>query len=245
MLAMKRGSFTLALLSSVLFASNLKATPVYVNTLGDNNSSAALSLQSTLDARGNTLINVYNDQLDAGASAYWSGGSTYSITVVQALAGSAAINSLSIYNLADPTQTMLIFPGESSGTIATFTSPWATFGFVLHNGYYGNTEYSDPSLNGGNVNVVTYSGTGESLALGTDPSSPTGTVVLGTQDYLMSWEDTDFSNSQCDHDYNDLTLVLSSQAVPDQLSTATLLSATMIGLLYFRNKALKSSNRAR
>jgi hypothetical protein len=167
------------------------------------------------------------------------------LTWSHTLAGSAAINSLSIYNLADPAQTMLIFPGESSGTIATFTSPWATFGFVLHNGYYGNTEYSDPTLNGGNVNVVTYSGTGESLALGTDPSSPIGTVVLGSQDFLMSWEDTDFSNSQCDHDYNDLTLVLSSQAVPDRLSTATLLSVTIIGLLYFRNKGLKLPNSAR
>jgi hypothetical protein len=244
---MRRGSFTLTIAGCLLLANSVIATPVYINNFGVDTGSASttLSLQSTLNARGNTLVDVYNDQLDPNAVAYWNGsGANYTITVVEALAGSATINSLSIFNLADPSQTMLVFPGGLSGDVATFTSPWATFGFVLHNGNYGNTEYSDPTLNGGNVNLVTYSGTGESLALGGDPSSPIGTVVLGTQDYLMAWEDTAFSNPNCDHDYNDLVLVLSPQTVPETPYTAALLLASIVGLLFFRRALFGESTKA-
>jgi len=244
---MRRGLFTLAITSCLLLANSVKATPVYINNFGTylGASSTTLSLQSTLDDRGNTSIDVYNDQLDPNSVAYWNGsGVSYTITVVEALAGSAAINSLSIYNMADPSQTMQIFPGSTSGTVATFTSPWATFGFVLYNGNYGNTEYADPNINNGNVNMVTYSGTGETLALGGDPSSPIGTVVLAPQDYLMAWEDTDFSNPNCDHDYNDLVLVLSPQAVPETPYTAALLLAAMLGLFFLRSALFGHSTKA-
>lgn len=231
---MKRGLIVLVAVGGALMDSGVQASPIYINPLGENSSTAALSLQSIINARGNTLINVYNDQIDHTAAASWSSSGISGVTVVSAVAGSANINTFGIYNLADPSQKIQIFDGGLSGAVGAINSPWVTFGFYLINNNYGNTEYSDPLLNGGQDHLVAYHGRGESLKLGSDPSDPTGTVLLDANSYLLSWEDTDFNNSQSDQDYNDFTIVLSYASTPDNFTTAGGLGLAMLGLIWCR-----------
>jgi hypothetical protein len=238
---MQNGIKTLVAVSSLLLAFGVKATPIYVNPLGENSSSAALSLQGIIDARGNTLINIDNDQLDAGVASAWTSTGNSSVTVVDLITGSAAINIFGIYDIADPSQKIQIFVGGQGGNTALFSSPWAEFGFYLINPFYfaypnyGNTWYSDTSLNGGQAHMVTYQGQGETLNLGSDPNNPVGSVPLGSNSYLMGWEDQDLSIS--DFDYNDLIVVVSNVQpvlVPDDSATIGLLGMAMMGLVFLQ-----------
>jgi Domain of unknown function (DUF4114) len=231
---MQSGIKVVAVISLFLLAFEVKATPIYVNPLGENSSDPNLSLQGILDARGNTLINVYSDQLDAGVAAAWTSTGSSSVTVVDAVAGSVAINIFGIYDIADPTKTMQILVGGQGGNTASFISPWVEFGFFLINPNYGYTSYSDPSLNAGQAHVVTYQGRGETLNLGSDPSSPVGSILLGSNGYLLGWEDTDLTTA--DLDYNDLIVVLDNvQPAPDNFATVGLLGMAMVGLVILQN----------
>jgi hypothetical protein len=250
-MSMQNGIKALVATSSILLAFAVKATSIYVNPLGEENSSAALSLQGIIDARGNTLINVDNDQLDAGVASAWTSTGNSSGTVVDAVAESANISSFGIYDIADPSQKIQLFSGAQGGNFASIVSPWSEFGFYLINpdlpASLGKTWYSDPSLNGGQAHVVTYQGQGETLNLGSDPNNPVGSVLLGSNSYLMGWENQDFSVS--DFDYNDFIVVISNvQPAPDNFETVGLLGMAMLGLVFFQkvsairwNQSVKAS----
>ena len=232
---MRNGIRALVAVSIFFLTFEAQATPIYVNPLGENSSSAALSLQGIIDARGNTLINVDNDQLDAGVASAWTSTGSSSVTVVDAVAGAASVNIFGIYDLADPTQKIPILTGASGGATSTINSPWGTFGFYLINPILDYTWYSNPSLNGGQAHVVTYQGQGETLNLGSDPNNPVGSILLGSNSYLLGWEDSDFNNS--DLDYNDLIVVVSNvqpASVPDDSATVGLLGMAMVGLVFLQ-----------
>jgi uncharacterized protein DUF4114 len=236
----QNGIKTLVAACSLLLTLGMKASPIYVNPLGENSSDASLSLQGIIDARGNTLVNVDNDQMEAGVASAWTSTGSFSVTaVVDAVAGSATINSFGIYDIADPSQKIQIFLGGQGGDTASFSSPWAQFGFYLINPNYGSTWYSDPSLNAGQTHVVTYQGQGETLNLGSDSSNPAGSVVWDSNSYLMGWEDTDLSTA--DLDYNDIIVVVSNvqpATVPDDSSTVGLLGMAIMGLVFLQKASV-------
>jgi hypothetical protein len=223
----------------VFLAFSMKATPIYVNPLGENDSSVALSVQGIVDARRNTIININNDQLDAGIASSWNSSGSMSLSIIAAVAGSANLNKFGIYNSVDPSQKVQIFLGGQGGDAASFSSPWTKFGFYLINGNYGNTWYSNPALNGGQAHMVSYLGQGETLNLGIDPNNPVGSSLLSSSDYLMCWEDLELDAS--DYDYNDMIVILKggrpapelggTQSVPDESGTIDLLVIAMVGLL--------------
>ena len=230
---MQNGIKILVTFISFVLAFGVKGTPIYVNPLGENNSSVSLSLQGILDDRGNTLVNVNNDQLDAGVASAWTSIGSPSGTVIDAVADSASINSFGIYDIADPSQKIQIFLGGQGGNSAAFSSPWSAFGFYLINPSYGSTWYSDPSLNGGQNHMVAYQGQGETLNLGSDPGNPVGSVVWDSNSYLLAWEDEDLNTS--DSDYNDLIVVVSNvQPAPDGTATIGLLGMVMVGLVFLQ-----------
>jgi hypothetical protein len=230
---MQNGIKTLLAISSLFVAFGVKATPTYVNPVGEG-TDPSLSLQSLINASGNTLVNVNSDQFNNGDDTAWtSTGASFAAMVVE-VAGSANVNSFGIYNLADPTEKTQIFSGpDTGGATAAFTSPYAEFGFYLINGALGFTWYSDRTLNGGQPHVVTYQGKGETLTLGDVGSPPDGSVVWDSNTYLMGWEDQDFANS--DFDYQDMVVLVSGiQPVPDNFATVGLLGMAIMGLVLFQ-----------
>ena len=218
------------------------ATPVYVNPLGDG-IDTSLSLQSQINARGNTLIDVNSGQVDIGTAAAWTSSGNYFAAMMLETAGSAALNTFGIYNLADPSQKMQVFSGpDTGGAMTIFASPFATFGFYMFNGRFETTWYSDNLLNGGDAHVVAYQGQGEILNLGDEASSPAGSVVLDPNSYLMGWEDLDFSYS--DRDYNDMVVLVGNvQTVPDDFATAGLLWAVLLGLFFLKSARIAQHRR--
>jgi hypothetical protein len=225
---------TLLVMSSFFLALGVKATPTYVNPVGEG-TDPSLSLQSLINARGNTLVNVDSDQFNNGADTAWTSPSGFSpVSMVVEVAGSAAVNTFGIYNLADPSQKTEVFAGAATGgATTTIISPYATFGFYLINNALNFTWYSDRSLNGGQAHVVTYQGKGETLTLGDVGSPPAGSVVWDSNTYLMAWEDQDLNNS--DLDYNDMVVLVSDiQPVPDNFTTVGLLGMAIMGLILFQ-----------
>jgi hypothetical protein len=229
----KQGGLKILLIISSLFLIfEVRATPIYVNEMGEG-TSYALGLQNLIDERGNTLVNINSDQLDSGVAAAWTGNVSISASMVVEVAGSAALNSFGIYHIADPSQKTQVFSGSvTGGGTASLNSPYTSFGFYLINAALGFTWYSDPSLNGGQAHMVTYQGKGETLNLGNDAGNPLGSVNWDSHTYLLGWEDQDLNNS--DQDYNDMLVLVSFQPVPDHFLTVGLFGAAMLGLAFFK-----------
>jgi hypothetical protein len=224
-----------ASLALLLTSTVAQAVPTPVNVLGENGSSATLSLQGIINARGNTLVNIASDadQLDdgIGGDAWWTAGSGISSALVIEVAGYAPDNRFGIYNVANPGQKIQVFGGSATGGASAVTiSPFETFGFYLTNSVAGFTWYSDTSLNpGGLDHMVAYQGKGETLNLGNNAGSPTGSILWGTNTYVLGWEDLSLG----DNDYNDMVVAVSNVqpvSVPDGVSTLALVGL-VIGLV--------------
>jgi hypothetical protein len=145
------------------------------------------SLQGYLNGLGQT-VTVTTDQLDAQAFTSSASGNS-EFTLMIELAGNAASNNIGIYNAGGPPAPPLyqLFPGAASAgwiAVAHFgPAPGAlkvqlfddTFTFQGQNiyggvdknnfGFYlqgpGGLFYSQDARNGGNVQVLTYAGTGQ------------------------------------------------------------------------------------
>jgi hypothetical protein len=197
-----------------------------------------LSLQGIINARGNTLVTIASDadQLDDSLDSSWTALSGLSSALVIEVAGYAPNNTFGIYNAANPGQKLQIFGGSATGGATAVTvSPFATFGFYLSNQPAGFTWYSDTALNGRGFDaMVAYQGKGQTLNLGANPWSPSGSVLWDSNTYLLGWEDVRGG----DLDYNDLVVAVSNirpAAVPDGASTLALMGlATMVVVLFRR-----------
>jgi Domain of unknown function (DUF4114) len=236
----------LVAIGGLLLTFEAKAVLTPVNPLGEGDD-PSLSLQSLIDARGNTLVNINSDadQLDDGLDVAWTSTAGNPVAMVVEVAGSASVNTFGVYNLADPSQKTEIFLGVSTGgATSTILSPYATFGFYLYNGALNQTWYSDTSLNGGQDHMVAYQGKGQTLNLGNDPNNPTGSVLWDSNTYLLAWEDVNLPDS--DYDYNDMVLLVNTATSPDgsksapvsdRFTTAGLLGMAIMGLAFFRRHA--------
>lgn len=226
------------LFGSFLFTSQSHAVLTPVNPLGEWSSSSSLSLQGIINARGNTLVDIASDahQLNDSRDSHWASIGGSSAGMVIEVAGYAPHNTFGLYNVADPSQRLEVFAGAvTGGGSASIVSPWSTFGFYMENLNAGFTWYSDTSLNAGGAkdHMVAYQGKGEMLGLGSDPNNPSGSVLWGSNSYLLGWEDLNLG----DWDYNDMVVVVSNvRPVPDASGTLALLGVALLAMTAIRRR---------
>ncbi|HYW92528.1 MAG TPA: PEP-CTERM sorting domain-containing protein [Gammaproteobacteria bacterium] len=205
-------------------------------------------------------INVQTDQYqpDSYWRQNASGGSHTQIVI--RIAGDAQSTSFGIFNEANPSQMFPLYSGaNTAGDKLTFgfdanasnvitgvyksgaavpggydSAAWSgagIFGFYLTDSHTGNTFYSDPSMNGGNDQMVAYKGNGTTyLDL---PSSLPG--VFGLNDFLFAWEDTPLTSGS-DGDYNDFVVYAESlTSVPEPSALGIFgLGLLLVGVITFR-----------
>jgi len=177
---------------------------------------------------------VNTDQL--AGDEYWDDkiASGSSAMLVLEVAGHAPLNSFGIFqDLGGITRTELFSGPDAAGSSQAIAAPTGAFGFYL--GYQGTYFYSDPTLNGGDDQMVSYQGPGT----GTTISTGVGNLVWDANSYLIAWEDLAYSAgpSGTDNDFNDMVLMLRvRQGVPDGGMTLMLLGAGLLGLASVRRK---------
>ncbi|KRA33125.1 hypothetical protein ASD68_08745 [Rhodanobacter sp. Root627] len=227
------GMATTALFATQAFATpcapGTQGSPVCVATVGANG--AESSLQDVFDGITSSPgdINVYTGQ--ASPSSFWSisGSGASENAVVMEIAGNANSNSFGIFDPTDTGNYLELFGGPAStgwtsqlwnDGAGKFTAGQydaghnqvslldATFGAGNSFGYYlkaadGTFFFSDPTLNGGNAQMVAYAGD-SSTSLTFD--GHTGMFDAG--EFLLAWEDMALQNS--DKDYNDFVVVVES-----------------------------------
>ena len=238
---------SLALLAAPISA---HAISTAVNALGENSTSASLSLQGIINSRGNTLVDVGGGahQLShgiGGGDAWWNASGNLTSSLVVEVAGYASQNAFGIYSISDPSQKLQIFGGSATGGATALTVPgFDTFGFYLENTNAGFTWYSDAALNDDGLDhMVAYQGHGESLAFGN------GSLDWNEDTFLLGWEDL---SGLGDWDYNDMVVTVSNlsswtptlsiqsseaPAVPDGGSTFALAGFVLAIGACFRRRA--------
>jgi len=237
--------------STLLVAMNAHAVMTPVNSLGEWSTSSSLGLQGIIDARGNTLVSIGNDdhQIDDTSDATWSAIGDLSAGIVVEVAGYAPNNAFGIYNVLNPLERTQIFAGAAAAgaSVSGIGAAYSVFGFYLENTVAGFTWFSDSSLNTGNSDhMVAYAGQGETLNLGNNPDAPAGSFAWDEDTLLLGWEDMNTG----DEDYNDMVVLLRNvrgvfsventltggESVPDATSTASLLALSFLGLAFVRRR---------
>lgn len=165
------------------------------------------------------------------------GGSASMTTIVLEIAGNASVNTFGFYDPANPTKRAQLINGaattgsklyvrfngtqlQSSGNGITFNNVangnFSSTSFGVYLGTPSRVLYSDPSLNGGNDNLVAYQGYGSGNA-SRKIQAGSSLVKWDSSTYLMAWEDLNLPTS--DKDYQDMVLLMSGVApVPEPSS---------------------------
>ncbi len=188
-------------------------------------------------------VNVNTDQVNPDS--YWSltASGTSAATMIVELAGNASTNVMGLYDMSNPANKVVLFNGAATGgtkvavsiDIAGHVTTGNTSTFTLIDqgnfagnafGYYlstvGGTFYSDPILNGGVDQMVSFAGKGDAVQL---PGSLPGTWT--NNEYILGWEDT---GAGSDRDFNDMVVMVESVKPIPEPTTMGLMGLGLLGM---------------
>lgn len=204
------------------------------------------SLQSVLDTHtlgGVSSVNVNTDQVNPDS--YWSltASGTSAATMIIEIAGNASTNVMGLYDMANPANKVVLFNGAATGgtkvavtidgaglvktidlatpaLIGSATFAGNAFGYYLTGA--GGTFYSDPTLNGGVDQMVSFAGKGDGFAIQL-PNYATWTP----DEYILGWEDT---GAGSDRDFNDMVVMVESVKPIPEPTTMGLMGLGLLGM---------------
>lgn len=211
------------------------------------------SLQQVMNDRLVVAPNAATACLPDGADSRWTANGGAAATILVEIAGFSNLNTLGLYDIANPSQRIQIFSGtagtnasrtisvSANGTGYTYSisnggSTWsavfssATFGYYLSTPQ-NNIFYSDSTLNtNGEDHLYAYQGNGSTFRNGPPVAPSLRGDSFDSTKYLLAWED--LLHSAGDRDFQDFVMV-TQNITPIPLPAAAVLFAPGLAMLGF------------